>query len=313
MLTRIATRFSFVIACAVLLSASFGWPGGTVAAQGAPVVTDPGHQTGAEDTTFSFAGIELSVESPDASTYRAIVRAVGGDGLLESEGVRAVELSTDGDRQAVNAFLSDLSFEPADDWFGDLTIDVEVQSNLSAPTGNTTTLSFELTIAPVPDRPTTGALDALPAVAEDTADPASVPVASRVTAFADVDGDDLAGVAVSDDAATAQQGVWQYSTDGGASWFDVGVVSPASALLLPGDAQLRFLPAEDRFGTPGRCGSTRWTTTPARRASARSRVARRAEPRTSTTGRSSASTPSARRWPRASRRSTTRRSRAPPR
>ncbi|MEN2980600.1 DUF4347 domain-containing protein, partial [Tistrella arctica] len=44
---------------------------------------------------------------------------------------------------------------------------------------------------------------------------------------------------------SAGNGTWQYSTDSGANWFDVGAVSWGAALLLKPDAQLRYVPDGD--------------------------------------------------------------------
>jgi VCBS repeat-containing protein len=53
----------------------------------------------------------------------------------------------------------------------------------------------------------------------------------------------LGGVAIVGNAATTDQGVWQYSFDG-TNWTDISTsVNDAAALLLPTDAQLRFVPA----------------------------------------------------------------------
>ncbi len=64
----------------------------------------------------------------------------------------------------------------------------------------------------------------------------------------------LGGIAVigsSADAAT--EGTWQYSTNGGGSWTDIpqSADDDASAILLPDDALLRFVPVADFNGTPG--------------------------------------------------------------
>ncbi|RZI94090.1 MAG: amino acid adenylation domain-containing protein, partial [Variovorax sp.] len=61
-----------------------------------------------------------------------------------------------------------------------------------------------------------------------------------------------ATAAVSAPAQTAAQGVWEYSTDSGASWAGVPTgASDSSALLLAPDAQLRFIPAANYNGNPG--------------------------------------------------------------
>lgn len=102
----------------------------------------------------------------------------------------------------------------------------------------------------------TGTAAALPAVAEDAADPAGATVSTLFGAlFSDtidaVSGgsaaDLFAGVLVVGNAATAAQGAWQYWT--GTAWADVGSVGEGNGLLLSAAAKLRFLPAADWNGT----------------------------------------------------------------
>ncbi|MBT2323454.1 DUF4347 domain-containing protein [Variovorax paradoxus] len=60
------------------------------------------------------------------------------------------------------------------------------------------------------------------------------------------------GIAIVGNAATAAEGSWQYSTDGGANWVNVpSDASDTDALLLASDAQLRFVPAANYNGAPG--------------------------------------------------------------
>ena len=66
--------------------------------------------------------------------------------------------------------------------------------------------------------------------------------------FTDLDsGDSLAGVVVTADASTDDSGTWQYSTDGGNSWFPVddGTLAPDAGLLLSNDTRMRFDPNPD--------------------------------------------------------------------
>ena len=71
--------------------------------------------------------------------------------------------------------------------------------------------------------------------------------------FEDDDNNLFAGIAIAGDASDSSEGLWQYSTDGGSSWLDVGPVSADAALLLEdsADVKLRFLPATGWEGTPG--------------------------------------------------------------
>src|SRR5205807_2577462 len=52
----------------------------------------------------------------------------------------------------------------------------------------------------------------------------------------------FAGIAITANAATATEGTWQYSTNGGANWTGIGSVSDSGALLLSPTTLLRFLP-----------------------------------------------------------------------
>ncbi len=62
--------------------------------------------------------------------------------------------------------------------------------------------------------------------------------------------DTLAGVVVTGNAATADQGVWQYKN--GSSWVDLpGGLSESNGLFLPSASSLRFLPATNWNGAPG--------------------------------------------------------------
>ena len=53
------------------------------------------------------------------------------------------------------------------------------------------------------------------------------------------------GVAVT--GLTTGSGTWQYSTDSGSSWSDVGTVSDNSALLLRAVDRLRFIPDQEKL------------------------------------------------------------------
>ncbi|MFT9296017.1 MAG: DUF4347 domain-containing protein [Acetobacter orientalis] len=61
---------------------------------------------------------------------------------------------------------------------------------------------------------------------------------------------DFAGVAITNNAVPTTEGAWQYSTDGGTNWHDVGTVSEKSALVLSNTAQMRFVPTENFNGKP---------------------------------------------------------------
>ncbi|MFT9141660.1 hypothetical protein [Acetobacter orientalis] len=60
----------------------------------------------------------------------------------------------------------------------------------------------------------------------------------------------FAGVAITNNTVPVAEGSWQYSTDGGTNWHDVGTVSENSALVLSNTAQMRFVPTDNFNGTP---------------------------------------------------------------
>jgi VCBS repeat-containing protein/CshA-type fibril repeat protein len=141
--------------------------------------------------------------------------------------------------------------------------------------GGTTAFSsasdvVSLTVSAVNDAPT-GLLDRvpLPSSLEDAVSPSQATIANLFNgagdnaAFSDAkdnqtvftDGsvaNSLAGIVITDNAATAAQGTWQYSTDGNSPWTDIGTgLTTAGGLFLPGSYQLRFVPNADWNGTPG--------------------------------------------------------------
>ncbi|WP_292040150.1 putative Ig domain-containing protein [Massilia sp. UBA6681] len=117
--------------------------------------------------------------------------------------------------------------------------------------GATSSAKTALKVAGVNDAPilTGGAF--LPGVLEDASNPVGATVRSLFgNKFTDPDNaysptDSLAGIVVVGDASTPAQGNWQYSTDNGASWHDIGAVSASNGLLLDANAKLRFMPAAD--------------------------------------------------------------------
>jgi hypothetical protein len=126
-----------------------------------------------------------------------------------------------------------------------------------------TTRQFTVTVNAVNDAPTrTDATPVtLPTVSEDAG--TAPPGATVQTLFFDKfqDGrdqvtngsthNDLAGIAITANGATAAQGTWQYSTDGGTTWQSIPTVSVNHAFVLATTDMLRFSPAANYAGTPG--------------------------------------------------------------
>ncbi|MET4388399.1 VCBS repeat-containing protein [Bradyrhizobium sp. F1.4.3] len=109
----------------------------------------------------------------------------------------------------------------------------------------------------------TGANDAptldnamLASVAGNNGNPGGDTVSDLFTGkFHDVDdGASFKAIAVTSDAATATEGVWQYEVAGTHQWVDIGSVSDTQALVLGTDTLIRFVPADGFTGTPDPLG-----------------------------------------------------------
>jgi hypothetical protein len=132
---------------------------------------------------------------------------------------------------------------------------------MTASDGGTTPATFSdtatIAVTQTNDAPTFSGSAVLAPVLEDTTNPLGDTVQNVVGAvFQDADasftpGDSLQGIVIAGDASTASQGVWQYSTNNGATWLAVGAVSAAAGLALDTTAKLRFVPFAEYNGTPG--------------------------------------------------------------
>ncbi|MBR0778958.1 VCBS domain-containing protein, partial [Bradyrhizobium diazoefficiens] len=118
---------------------------------------------------------------------------------------------------------------------GNGVVTITIVGSNDAPTLDNTTLAF---------------------VAGDNTDPSGSAISALFTdKFHDVDtGANFKAIAVTSDAATADQGVWQYELAGTSQWVDIGSVSDAQALVLSPDTLIRFLPADGFTGTPTSLG-----------------------------------------------------------
>lgn len=122
--------------------------------------------------------------------------------------------------------------------------------NLSAPSsyGNDTAYSADTSSARITITPRNDAPELL------FGHPVLTPVAVNSTSpngdrvediagyiFHDIDGTDPVGIAINGLVGT-NNGTWQYSLNGGASWTNIGTVNNRSALLLSADDRVRFVP-----------------------------------------------------------------------
>ena len=233
----------------------------------APVNTVPGAQTINEDATLVFSsgnGNLISISDADAGSNALQIMLTGSNGVVTLSGLSGLTFTTgDGSADAtmtftgtltnLNAALAGVSFVPTPNFNG--TAGLQIVSNDQGNSGTGGALSatdgFTITVNPVNDSPTAGG-GSLASIPEDTLNPAGQTVFTLINpSFVDVDaGASLAGILVTFNPQNAAQGAWQYSTDVGSTWFDVGAVAYPNTPALAANTLLRFLPVANYNGSP---------------------------------------------------------------
>uniref|UniRef100_UPI0018805D47 tandem-95 repeat protein n=1 Tax=Oculatella sp. LEGE 06141 TaxID=1828648 RepID=UPI0018805D47 len=242
----------------------------------APIITAPTSVVVAEEAQIILSGANLiSFDDPDdfggtlevtlgVAKGTLTLGSTAGITFVSGNGTGNASMVIRGTESALNAALNGLRYQGNLDFNGpdSLSIQVNDLGNTGSGGNKIVTRLVGITVTPVNDAPTrTSATTTLLAVAEDT----SAPVGSTVTSlfsgnFQDVkdnqtavggsSANGLAGVAITNNTATAAQGVWQWSTNG-TTWTTIGALSTTSALVLSASTQVRFLPAANFNGTPG--------------------------------------------------------------
>lgn len=235
-----------------------------------PVITGPATDSVSEDGTFSLSGYQIA--DPDDfgnSGMSLTLTAVAGTftsatGVLSNFG-RTLTLTNATEAQ-LNDLLTNASYSPDADFHGTDTLTIDVNDGGNTGTGGalTDSLAVTLTVGAVNDRPETQLTQvSLADVAEDTANPAGQTLSSLMgSAYSDATDDQrattggsdsstgLTFVAITGNAATADQGVWQLNL--GAGWVDVpATLNDGQALIVQATRDIRFVPAADFNGDPG--------------------------------------------------------------
>ena len=239
-----------------------------------------------DEPSVTLAGNQTAAEDAGAQAIAGFATAAPGGGIDEAGQTFSYAVTNDNNAlftvQPTIAANGTLTYTSAPDANGFATVTVILSDSGGTANGGDDTApaqTFTLTVSAVNDAPVASGSATLGAVAEDAANPAGATVSALFGAnYSDAaDGAGataLAGVAIVGNAATAAQGVWQYSPDG-LAWTTIGVaLSDAAAVTLPATHLVRFLPAADFNGEPGRTERA-----PRRRLGRRDRRGRRREPR----------------------------------
>ncbi|MGZ5530192.1 MAG: beta strand repeat-containing protein, partial [Limisphaerales bacterium] len=192
--------------------------------------------------------------STDGTTWTSFGTVSAGSALLldGAAQVRYVPDSTNGE-------TATFSYKAWDETSGSASGN-GTRQNANAGTGGGTTAfstnsaNSSITVSSVNDAPTGVGNLTLATISEDTANPTGTAI-SALTGYSFQDADSGATspgiLVVGNTANAATEGVWQYSSDGGANWKAIGTVADgATALALTNATQVRFVPAANYNGTP---------------------------------------------------------------
>jgi uncharacterized repeat protein (TIGR01451 family) len=151
--------------------------------------------------------------------------------------------------------LSTLTYTPTPFFFGNdrLLVSASDLGNTGAGGAQTTNSVVPITVLEVNEAPEldAGAVMNLVGINEDdfanTGNTVAQILATGGTPISDSDPGALQGIAVVDADGTG--GAWQYSTNAGVSYANMGAVLDNAAILLTTTARIRFIPNADYFGT----------------------------------------------------------------
>jgi len=210
----------------------------------APALSTVSDLTGAvEDTPFTIDHYTLANAADEADADDATVG-------FRIEGVLAGTLSKGGAPAGAGTTLApgeSIAWTPPADAYGTLEAFTIVAWDGAAPSASP--VRVRVVVAAANDVPVLApAGPALPSITEDDTGGAGTLVSAIVgDTISDIDEGALEGIAIY--AMTAENGAWQYSTDGGTTWQDVLSPSQAQALLLVPASRLRFRPDGNNGGT----------------------------------------------------------------
>jgi hypothetical protein len=183
------------------------------------------------------------------ATWNAVPATVSDTAALLLRDSDRIRFVPDGQ----NADAASFDFRAWDQSAGSAGGRVDVSTNGGSTAFSLVRDTASITVTGLNDAPGLGGAALVPVLADDPNPPGATIASLFGGSFVDVDaGAGFAGLAVIGNTADAvAQGVWQYSSDGGASWFAVGSVNDgASALALASGAHVRFVPVASFEGSP---------------------------------------------------------------
>jgi hypothetical protein len=254
-------------------------PGQTVSSLFTPRFNDTRDTVAGGSTANTLAGIAITANAATAAQ---------GNWQYTTDGTTWVDVPRTGLGDTTALILpstASLRFVPEPQWNGTpggLTVRLIDGSNTSnnpvafsassdvSTNGNTTAISaatvpLTTTVVAVNDAPVVSGTATVPPSNEDTPSPTGTPVTDLLgqgtvnytdgtdTVPGGSTGTPAAGIAITGNASTPEQGTWQYTTDGGTTWDDIPRtgLGDNNAIVIPATAGVRFVPQPDWNGTPG--------------------------------------------------------------
>ncbi|GAA6620803.1 DUF4347 domain-containing protein [Scytonema sp. NUACC26] len=228
----------------------------------APVNTVPTTlQTTAEETALVFGEKKIQISDADAVDSIVEVQLTAADGTLTLTNTNEVNVTDNstgkvivsGKVSQINTALNSLSFTPKLNFNGETTVQISTNDKGNTGSGGEKidADTINIFVSPVNDAPVilSESITVQTAIVEDDTNNNGVLISEIVTGhITDVDAGALQGIAIVQTNTT--NGQWQYSTDGGTAWNQVGTVSTTSALLLASDqnTKIRFIPKPNFTG-----------------------------------------------------------------
>ncbi|MEA5392631.1 cadherin-like domain-containing protein, partial [Cyanobium gracile UHCC 0139] len=233
--------------------------------------------TGANRISFSDADDFGALERLTVAVNRGSINLVSRTGLTVTRGNYGTgSVTVTGTKANLNAALASLTYTPRANFHGGATLTVTVNDLGSTGSGGARqdVKTVALTVTPLNDRPVATANVVLPAVAEDVAASAIAGTTLSSLAFRYSDATDNQTArgggntatpfsflaVVGSTSYTPAQGVWQISTSASPNpaapgdWITIpsSGLSTGAALVFNAASRVRFLPAANFHGTPGR-------------------------------------------------------------
>jgi len=178
----------------------------------------------------------------NAGTFSSPADGSGVGSGVTAALLNATTITLAGSITDINAYLgtsSNIKYTTASGAQGDNVAAITVKANDGTTDATVATINIDAedpNDAPV----LTPASPTLTGINEDATTNSGQTVGSFLTGVTDADAGAVTGIAIS--GLTSGNGSWQYSTDAGSNWTNVGAVSETGALLLRSTDLVRFVP-----------------------------------------------------------------------